>query len=1041
MKEKLKCIGILTFLLIFCGSFSLFSQDKSISGFIKSESGESLPGATILVKGTTIGTISNSDGNYSIKVPADKNTLVFSFVGYQLQEVKINGKAIINAILLDESLSISEVAVIGYGTQKRKDLTGAVSTISSEQLSKVPVSSMDQALQGLSSGVAVTSNSGDPGGGVSLNIRGVGTINNTDPLYVIDGVPIVNNSRSEITTAGGSGKTSNPLANINSNDIESINILKDASAAAIYGVRGANGVVVITTKKGKQGKPTVSFESTLSVENIGKKLDLLKARDYADLMIEMYKNAGTPLVKDGDGPYNVLDPSYVVDRSNWQDAFFKTGIVQNYYLRISGGSEKVDYNFSGGYYKNTSTSVGSGMDRYSLQSNSNYHLGKITIGESISLSRVKNRRSSFLSARSPIRILFEMAPTVPVYNPNNDGGYGGPGDGDGFSRWNPVGLAELTQHYIYRNRVIGSTYAEWEIFKGLKYKLNLGADMVLSNGDNFVPSYFFSTGQQTKYASLKEYSSTEMSPLVENTVNYSRKFKDHNLTVLLGYTQQSYEFKQISAFSNALQSNDKQTLNTARPDGQISVTGIKDEWAIRSLIGRLMYSFKDKYLLTASFRRDGSSRFAPSNRWGTFPSFAVGWRLSDEKFMKDINFISNLKLRAGYGKIGNQEVPAYGFESTLITTAYYPFGGTAKTGATQTSLANKNLHWEVTDQSNIGIDASFFKGRLEFVGDYYIKNTKDIIVQAPVPGTTGIKAGNAPYINSGDIQNRGLELSLTYRENKGDFKYEISANGSFLKNEVTSLGIGNPIVGRFPDDGGAVVTTTEKGYAINSFLGYITDGIFQTQAEIDSHAKQPFAQPGDIRFKDLNNDKVIDDKDRTILGNPIPKFSYGISLSASYKSFDLSVLFQGIEGVKIYNGLRYWTEGMAEVYNADANVLTRWTGPGTSNSMPRAVLNDPNMNRRPSDRFIEDGSYLRMKNITLGYKIPETKLKSITRNSISNVRFFITCQNLFTFTKYTGYDPEIGVGFNQGTGVANQGVDYGIIPQAKTALVGINVSF
>lgn len=1040
MKKKIAFAA--TFFLLILFSFTrVYAQSRSISGVVVSDEGAALQGVSVLVKGGNKATVTDALGKYVIDLPSGFNSLVFSFVGYVAVEQSIGNRLTINVTLSSEAKNLSNVVVVGYGTQRRKDLTGAVASVSAKELSKTPVSSIDQALQGRSAGVTITNDAGDPGGGVSVKIRGVGTVNNTEPLYVVDGVPVINNTNSEIPAAGSNGKVSNPIANINPSDIESIDILKDASAAAIYGVRGANGVVIITTKRGKQGKAKLNLEAYSGVQAVGK-IDLLKARDYADLMIEMYDNAGQPLDPQvPEGPINLLNPSYVIDRADWQDAFFKKGILQNYFMDISGGTDKVDYSISGGYYKNSGTSVGTGLDRYSLRINSNYRLGKVTIGESVSLSRTKNRRQSFLSARSPVRILAEQAPTVPVYNPDNKGGFGGPIDGDGYSRWNPVGLADLTEHYVYRNRVIGNLYADWEIVKGLKYKINVGGDFSFTKGSNFLHSYYFASGMEQQYPSLTEYNSDEISPLVENTLTYNKRAGKHQFTALAGYTQQSYTFKRVSASASALQSDEKKTLSTARADAQISVTGIEDAWAIRSFLGRLNYTFDDKYLATVNVRRDGSSRFGPGHQWGTFPSFSLGWRISNENFLKNNHLISDLKLRGGYGVIGNQEVASYGFESTLITSANYPLGGVMQGGVTQISLANPDLKWELTKQTNIGLDAELLEGRIQFTADYFVKKTEDMIVQAPVPGSTGISNSYAPLVNAGDVENRGVELSLGYHSTGKNFRYDISANAAFLHNKVTSLGVGSPIQGRFPDADGAVVTITQPGYAIGSFIGNVTDGIFQTQQEVDDHATQAGAQPGDIRFKDLNKDGVIDGNDRTILGNPIPKFTYGLSLGAEYKGFDLTIFLQGVAGLKIYNGLRYWTEGMAEVYNHDESVLNRWTGPGTSTAMPRAVLGDPNFNRRPSDRFLEDGSFLRVRNISLGYTFPSAILQSLGSNFISGVRIYVTGQNLLTFTKYTGYDPEIGTGYYQGAGVANQGVDYGVLPQPRTIIGGIRLSF
>ncbi|SNZ01749.1 SusC/RagA family TonB-linked outer membrane protein [Flagellimonas pacifica] len=1038
MKKKLLQMALFS-IMAFCfcnNAMGQVSKKISISGQVTaSEDGLPIAGVNILENGTNNGTVTDFDGNYTITVESNAQ-LVVSYLGYKTQTIKASGSTL-NIVLEADITALDDVVVVGYGSQRKKDVTGAVVSISGDELTSNPLPGIDQALQGKLSGVTIINNSGEPGGGVSVRIRGEGTIGNSDPLYVIDGVPIVNNVNSEIPVAGGSGKVSNPLANLNPNDIESIDILKDASSAAIYGVRGANGVIIITTKKGKKGAPQFTFDNYLAIQNV-KTIDLLKARDYADLIIEMFDNAGEA-IDDVTEPTNLLDDSFVVDRADWQKEFFKTGITHNYNINISGGNEFADYSLSGGYHKDNATTPGAGFKRYSTRLNSNFKLGKFKFGEAVFFSRTVNRRSTFQAARSQIRIINRHAPTVAVYNPANEGGFNGPGEGDGYNRWNPIGLAELTDNVVRRNRFVGNLYGEYEIVKGLKYRLNVGLDAVFTNGSTFIPRYVFSEGQSQEDPSLREYSAEELSPLIENTLNFQKDFGNHNLDLLVGFTQQEYKFSRFSAFSNMLQSNNLQTLNTSSASAQISIAGFDDEWAIRSLLGRVNYNYKEKYLFTGNIRRDGSSRFSEANRYGVFPSFSVGWVLSEEKFLNDHKFINNLKLRFGWGELGNQEIPPYGFQSSLFTSANYVFGGNLQSGITQNTLANENLKWETTVQKNIGLDLTLFDYRLNMTLEYFIKDTEDIILRAPLPGSIGIT--ELPLINAGNIQNRGLEILASYKGSAGDLNYELSANASFLKNEVKSLGIGLPLEGRFPDDSGPVLAVIREGEAINSFFGHVTDGIFQNQAEVDAHASQSGAAPGDIRFKDINNDNVINADDRVILGDPNPDITYGLNASFDYKGVDFSLFFQGVEGVDIYNGLRFWNEGMAEMKNHSTAVLNRWTGEGTSNSVPRAILGDPNFNRRPSDRFLEDGSYLRLKNIILGYSFQKNTLSKFADGFIKSLRIYASAQNILTFTNYTGYDPEIGTGFNQGPGVANQGVDYGIVPQPKTFLTGIQIKF
>ena len=1022
------------------GPLILYSQQQdkiTVSGIVtSSEDGLPLSGVNIFESGVTNGVVSNFDGEYQITVSTDSQ-LVISYIGFESQTIAVNGQDTINIILDVQVGTLQDVVVVGYGTQRKSDVTGAVSSISSDQLSANPVTSLDQALQGKLSGISIINDSGDPGGGVSVRIRGQGTIGNSEPLYVIDGVPVVNNIDSEIPLTGGNGKLSNPLANLNPSEIETIDILKDASASAIYGVRGANGVIIITTKRGTKGAPVFSFDAYTSFQNVNT-LELLKARDYADLILEMFENAGEEIDSNNE-PTNLLDPNYVVDRSDWQDAFFKSGLVQNYNLGVSGGTEKTDYFVSGGYHKNDATTIGSGFERYTLRVNSNYHLGKFQFGESLSLSRSIHRRAPFLAARSQIRTIIKHAPTIDIYNDENEGGFNGPDEGDGYGRWNTIGLAELTEHYVKRNRIIGNVYGEFEFFDGLSYRLNLGLDAVFTNGSIYRPRYYFSEGFEEPSPTLRDYNTEELSSLIENTLTFSQNFGNHNLTLLAGFTQQEYLFSRFSGFSGALLGNDLRTFNTSSRDAEIVLSGFDDEWAIRSLLGRINYSYQGKYLFTGNIRRDSSSRFSEDNRHGVFPSFSLGWVLSEENFLKDSKVVNNLKLRAGYGELGNQEIPPYGFQSTLITYANYVFGNSVATGVTQITLANQDLKWETSTQTNIGLDLAMYQNKLQLSFEYFIKETKDIILRAPLPGSLGIT--ELPLVNAGNIENKGVELAANYRSHIGDLSLEIGANATFLENTVKSLGIGLPIEGRFPDADGSVLQVIREGETINSFIGHVTDGVFQNQAEVDAHATQANAAPGDIRFKDLDNNGVINDDDRKILGKPVPDLSYGFTASFNYKNFDISLFLQGLAGIEIYNGLRYWSEGLSEITNHTTVALDRWTGPGTSNTIPRAVLGDPNFNRRASDRFLEDGSFLRLKNIAIGYSIPQRALDRFGNGVISNFRIYFSGQNLLTFTDYSGYDPEIGIGFNQGVEVANQGVDYGIIPQPKTVLVGLQLKF
>jgi TonB-linked SusC/RagA family outer membrane protein len=995
--------------------------DKVISGTIKNSAGEGVPGASILVKGTTIGTISDADGAFNLNLSDGRNTLIISSVGFISQEIEVGERTTIEVILQDDLGQLEEIVVLGYGSQQRKDVTGSVASLSSKDFQSVPLQNLEQAMQGRAAGVLVTQNSGAPGGAINVLIRGVGTTGNNEPIYVIDGV---------ITGSGNNdyGGTS-ALSSLNPNDIESIDILKDASAAAIYGSRGANGVVIITTKRAKAGKPKVGFEAYYGVQNRWKKLDLLNSRQHSEYINEAYANAGRPST---DVPLNHRNPASLTTDVDWQDEMFRSAPMQSYNLSIGGGNENATYNISGNYFRQDGTMLGTYFDRKTLRANSDFKISKrIRVGQSLLLSRTEKRQEGTFGGRLQIEHIVKQGPGVPIYNPNYLGGFNGPGTADGHDAENPVAVANLYTNRPINYRALGNVYIEVDIIEGLTFRTQYGIDYNINDGYSYNPENQMVRGLLNP-SQLSVSRGIGLFDQFTNTLNYSKKIGSHSIEALVGYETQKGSFDFLSTAVRNLPNNAVISIAAGQTP---NAGGGTFENALESVLGRVNYSFKDKYLLTFNVRRDGSSKLAPQNRYQVFPSFSVGWRISEESFMKSLTFVTDLKIRGGYGELGNvQSLPDYPFSVALINSANYNFGGgQLVSGVTQTSLANRDIKWETAATTSFGIEGSLLKGALNFTIEYYKRQTKGLQVAVPVPPSVGL---GAPIINAGNVENRGFDFSIGYRKVKGDLSYGITANFSTITNEVTSLGGGEPIrAGNTFSLGN--LTQTAVGRPIGAFFGFITDGIFQTQEEVNAGPSQGSGtRPGDIRFKDLNGDGIINDNDQTFIGNPTPDFFYGINGNVGYKGFDLSIFFQGVQGNNIFNAIRTWTEGLDQNFNQGAAALNRWKGPGTSNDIPRAVLGDPNNNKRNSNRFVEDGSFLRLKNITIGYSFKPNVLKSL--GNLSRLRVYFTGQNLLTFTKYSGFDPELGS--TNGNALA-RGIDIGSYPQARSFVMGVQIDF
>jgi len=976
------------------------AQAIPVAGKVTDAAGP-MPGVAVTEKGTSNGTLTDAAGNYKLNVKNRNAVLVFSFVGYVTREVVLAGQATLDVVLTENVKALNEVVVGGYGTQKKKDVTGAVTSVNVKEIAGQPVPDIGQAIEGRAAGVqAVTS--GAPGSNVTLRVRGVGTINNSVPLLVIDGVP-----------------TDVPLNTLNPDDIASLDVLKDASASAIYGSRGANGVVLITTKKGSAGASHLNVNAFAGVQQATNLVKLLNASQFAQLNNELLANNN----QSTNPAY--ADPASLGTGTNWLNALFTKAPIQNYTLSYSGGTEKSDYYVSGSILNQKGIVTSTAYRRYTLQFNGNDKVLKwLKFGHNLTLNHDEKPSGSY-----DIRATMAANPAQPVYNA--DGSYSGPVGQPQFygDVKNPIATAKLVQNNTEGYNVLGSVFAEATIIPCLTFKSTAGIQASFFNSRTWSPKYNYQPIPQPNSYLAEQYNKS-ITYTWDNFLTYDKYFgEDHHLTVLAGTDAQtnSYHFAggNVSGFaSDVTQQFNNGTLNPV-------LNGDGSEWALLSYVGRVNYAYKDRYLLAATIRRDGSSRFGDNNKYGTFPSGSIAWRVSQEPFFKKVTFFDDLKLRAGYGTTGNQNIGNYSFASVL-TSAVYNFNGTVVPAQIALNAANPNLRWETVKQSNIGLDATFFKQRITVNIDAYIKKTTGMLVPVNLPISTGY-SGAAPPTNAGDVENRGIEFSVTSKNMTGKFNWTTSANISFNQNKITALSDNTSIFGGNIGLNGNI-NINAVGRPINNFYGFVTQGIFQTQFDVDAHASQqtgadPYnrTSPGDIRFKDLNNDGVINDADRTFIGNPNPKFIYAMNNTFSYAGFDLSIFLQGVYGNTIFNANNVYQESMAVAQNQTIRVLGRWEGPGTSNAMPRAIYNDPNKNSRISDRFVEDGSYLRIKTATLGYTLPKELIK---KAGFNNAHLYVTGQNLFTFAKYTGFDPEVG----------SNGIDFSVYPVTRTISLGINLT-
>lgn len=1028
----LMCIGL--------SGADAFAQNDAgtVKGVVVDASNMTVFGATVLVKRTGDGTVTDIDGNFIITGVQSGDILQFSFVGMKSQDLTYTGQSNLKIQLESTAVGMDELVVVGYGVQKKADLTGAVASVSSDDITRKSVATFEEAMQGLASGVSVTSNSGAPGNGASIRIRGVGTVNGTSPLYIIDGVP-----------SGGPGST-NPA------DIESISVLKDAAAASIYGSRGANGVIVITTKKGSKGL-SINFDTQFGVAYAPKRMNLLNSEEYAKYVNEVCYNDitvttffGKEKITHAESPVATQDPYNMPYDTDWQEEMFQLAPQHRHNLSISGGNDFMTFSVSGGYQDQEGTMIETGYKKAYARANTEFTFGKLRFGESMAFNHSdKDNEKNGVGGRNQVEQMLKMSPTIAVYDDTMLGGYAGPTAVDDQDAVNPVGIANLYENNAQTTGVLGNIYAEYEVLEGLKAKGSYSFDFYNSE------SHYSEQAQQmgdyhivgdSKWTDSYNESRYNMT---EFLLSYSKELDGgHNLSAVAGYSREWSDYDTYTYKKTHYTETDTEEELTTVPQLY--------EWALVSYFGRFDYSYKSKYMLQATVRRDGSSRFGPENKWAFFPSVSAGWNIQEENFMDGLSdVVSQFKLRGSYGTIGNQNIGDYAFAASLNPYQSYPFGPEADDdsnvmpGTGPTSLPNPELKWETSIQRNIGVDLGFFDSKLNAVVEYYNNKTEDMLISVQMPVHNG--SFTFPPQNAGSVQNSGFELMLNYGDYSNEFTYAVTGNFSTVHNEVLDLGIkDSPLIGGFSELGNSQITMV--GERIGSFYGYKTEGIYQSENELTREyavenglAYAENASVGSIRYKDFDGDNELSSEDRTILGSAISDYSYGFNFQLGYKGFDFSCSFQGEQGRELYRETKIWTEGMNTKFNASTDVNNRYrsedititTGTGDNavsvdyfqnldTNMPQAELGNTH-NILFSDRFIEDGSYLRFKDLTLGYSLND---KVLNRLHLSKVRVYVQGMNLHTWTSYSGYDPEFGT----------SGIDDGQYPQPRTFLGGIQIS-
>lgn len=1008
-------------------------KGKVISG------GVGLPGVSIIVQGTKNGTTTDMDGNFALNNVEPKSSLIFSYIGYRNVTLLADTKSAMQVAMVNDLEKLNEVVVIGYGTSKRKDINGAVSSIKASEIQDKPFTSIDQALIGKAAGVNVTQNSGTPGGGISVQIRGITSINGNEPLYVIDGTPVFadknNDSFSFSALGGGNGQTKNSaLSGLNISDIETIDILKDASATAIYGANGANGVVLITTKKGKKGKSKFTYETYLANQEVTNSVAVLNLPEYAKYQASIFKLNGEPI------PYQYQKPNLLGNGTNWQNELFRSAAMYNHQISFSGEKEGTSYYTSLNYFNQEGIVLNSDFNRMSMRLNVNSNVKPwLKVGNNMSLSRSSQKVVRNDDRGGLVMNTLRQSPELPVRFP--DGSFAGPVGGLGSSAneaTNPIALSEYNNATTDRYKINGNVFADFTLIKGLVFRSELGYDLNFAKSSSFAPKYTLGTVSELLNKSFKQQDQSYYWN-IKNYLTYNKTIgENHNFTFLLGQEAQESHYEYLSGYrTGEFLNKDFTNLNIGDIDTAINGNG-SGRWSMASYISRVNYSFSDRYSFSASLRADASSNFGPNNKWGYFPSFSGGWTVSNEKFFEPLsNTVNYLKFRVGYGSVGNQNIPSNRYE-TILSLLSSPFGGVSPT---IDNLGNPDIKWESLKSFNAGFELGLINNRIKLDFDYYVKNSSDFLTKQ-INDESNQSALNY-YLNTGEIVTKGIDISLNTRNIESEnFTWDSTIIFSKYDNELTSFqGAGKSLLGKVQFDL-YNVTKTSEGQPVGQFYGYVTDGLFKNADELAAGPIQETGTGiGDIRFKDLNNDGKIDAKDQKAIGDAIPDFTYSLTNNFKYKNITLGIVLTGSQGNQIYNFTRHYIDGIYPGFgdrfgNVSTQALQAFeVGVNENTDVPRITLNDPNGNGRISNRFVEDGSYLRIQNVSLSYDLPN---KIFDKSFISKVKLYVNVQNLHTFTKYSGFDPALG---NLDQNITLSGIDLGRYPVPRTTSVGMNLEF
>ncbi len=1021
-----KYLGTFVLILISTLWIGLAAQTQ-VSGTVTDAGGDPLIGATVTIEGTSTGTATDISGAFSLDVPSPNSTLLISYTGYSPVTIALEGRSSVSVSMQEDVAALDEIVVVGYGTQKKSNVSGSIVSVGAEEITKVASPSFDAALQGKVPGVYVTTNGGQPGGGVFVRIRGAGSINNSNPLYVIDGVIV----------GAGNSENSNPLVTINPNDIETIDILKDAASTAIYGARAANGVVLITTKRGTVGKPTVTYNAYVGVQEPVSKIPRpMNAMEFAENMNRAFTAAGE------EAPFP--NPASLGEGVNYMDEVVTNGFITDHQLAVSGGSEAHRYYVSFNYFDNDGIMMETFQRRFSFRANTDNQITKgVKIGNSLTYSRgsrFDNNAGNRTFIHGAFTNVYQALPTQPIFDETSTSGYAGPTDTRLERRRNLHSQYMLPTRDNSTDRILGNVYLDVTPLKGLTLRSSFSADIQTRSNYSYTPIWEEGLLSSGGLSSINQSRSNSLFWSWENILTYATSIGKHNVVLTAGTSAQEFEGKGFNANAAYTTNVFTEIVNGA---AQLSTTSNSSEESLTSLFGRISYDYDAKYLLTAAVRRDGSSKFGPNNKFGVFPSFTVGWRVSQEDFFTP-GFLTDLKIRGGWGQVGSDAIGNFRYLARLNTDFDYGFGnqsGQSSLGAALEDLANPNVRWETATEYNFGVDAGFLNGRLTLSAEYFNRSRTDMLLVLPLPGISGL---GTTVDNVGEVVNKGLEFAAGFQNIAGKLQYDFNANLSTMNSEVVDLGGLDEIVA-FSYSGAGATVVIRPGQPLGVFLSRRSEGLFQTQAEVDAanaidgEPETPYQNagtaPGDWKWTDLNGDGKVDNNDKEIVGSPIPKFTYGFGGNMRYGQLDLNFQFFGVHGNDIFNIARSQLESSGRAYNKSVTVVNAWNGPGTSNTIARPNVQDPNQNIILADHLIEDGSYLRLRTLQLGYNLPQKAVESL---GLTNARFYLSGQNVFVLTKFTGIDPEVG--FDEGNS-AVAGIYQDLYPQVRSWSFGVNVGF